>query len=211
MHYFKFNIKDYHYATRHFNFVEHGAYLHLMTLYYETEKPLTTDIDELAKLCMTKSEEEINAIKRILENFFIKTEDGYVQRRAATELEKYKENNGKKSMASHIRWGKYREKKAEEQQEQVAEEELNQGHVSKPLDVNISIWEDYMHFRKLQKKPLYETTLKSIRKEAVQAGINLNQAITVCLENNWINFKAQWYQELKSKTKESEPMRLPGK
>jgi len=211
MHYFKFNIKDYHYATRHFNFIEHGAYLHLMTLFYETEKPLPKSIDELAKLCMTRSEEEINAIKRILENFFVETEDGYVQKRAATELEKYKSNNGKKAMASNIRWDKYRKEKAEEKQDEVTEEETTLVHISKPMDVNISVWEDYMHFRKLQKKPLYETTLKSIRKEAVQAGINLNQAITVCLENNWINFKAQWYEELKAKSKQNEPMRLPGK
>ena len=70
MHYFQFNIKDYHFATKHFNYVEHGAYLVLMSVLYETEKPLTANINELIKTCMARNEEEINAIKYILENCF---------------------------------------------------------------------------------------------------------------------------------------------
>ena len=79
MHYFKFNIKDYFFATKHLNYTEHGAYLHLISAYYETEKPLSLNVDHIIKGCMAKNEEEINAIKYVLENFFTKTEDGYVQ------------------------------------------------------------------------------------------------------------------------------------
>jgi uncharacterized protein YdaU (DUF1376 family) len=113
MHYFKFNIKDYHFATKHFNYIEHGAYLVLMSVLYETEKPLTVNMNELIKTCMARNEEEINAIKYVLENFFTKTEDGYVQKRAMAELDHYKSNGEKKSYASHVRWSKHKNKKSD--------------------------------------------------------------------------------------------------
>jgi hypothetical protein len=77
--------------------------------------------------------------------------------------------------------------------------------------VNVSIWEDYMKLRNAKDKPMTESFFKALNKEAVNAGINLNEAILTCVENNWIGFKAQWYEELKENKKSSEPMKWPGK
>ena len=142
MHYFKFNIKDYHYATKHFSFAQHGAYLHLMSLYYETEKPLSLDIDELVRLCIARNEEEINAIKYILEHFFTKTEDGFIQKRAMAELEAYKNESLKKSQASRVRWDKQKNASAMQvdstsNAKQEPETIKQETHVSRPMDVKI--------------------------------------------------------------------------
>ena len=219
MHYFQFNIKDYHFATKHFNYVEHGAYLVLMSVLYETEKPLTANIYELIKTCMARNEEEINAIKYILENFFIKTEDGYVQKRAMAELDKYKSNGEKRSKASHVRWAKHKNKDLDanamqvnstsnaNQETQTIKQEIDTPFV-KPLDVSQNIWEEYMRLRKAQNKPISELNIKAFRREAARAGITLNGVLTHCVENSWISFKSEW---LGKQVKEDQPIKWPGK
>jgi uncharacterized protein YdaU (DUF1376 family) len=216
MHYFQFNIKDYHFATKHFNYVEHGAYLVLMSVLYETEKPLTANINELIKTCMARNEEEINAIKYILENFFIKTEDGYVQKRAMAELDKYKSNGEKRSKASHVRWAKHKNKDLDanamqvnstsnaNQETQTIKQEIDTPFV-KPLDVNLDIWNNYMTLRRANNKPITDANIKALRREAANAGLSLNAVITVCVENSWISFRADWVNRKKveeNKTKE---------
>ena len=89
MHYFKFNLKDYAFATMYFDYVHHGAYLKLISLYYETEKPLPLDVDFVLKRVMANKQEEIDAVKHILDNFFTKTEVGYVQKRCDDLIAKY--------------------------------------------------------------------------------------------------------------------------
>jgi len=218
MHYFKFNIKDYHFATKHFNYIEHGAYLLLMSVYYETEKPLPLNINEVTKTCMARNEEEINAIKYVLENFFTKTEDGYVQKRAMAELNQYKSNGEKRSYASNVRWAKHKNKDSDanamqmdstsnaNQETQTIKQETDTPFV-KPLDVSQNIWEEYMRLRKAQNKPISELNIKAFRREAARAGISLNGVLTHCVENSWISFKSEW---LGKKVKEEQPTKWPG-
>lgn len=94
----------------HLNFIQQGAYLHLLSKYYETEKPLPSNLDEVAVLCMAKNEGEINAIKYVLEKFFTKTKDGYVQKRATVEIEAYQAEGQRKSQASKALWERKKNK-----------------------------------------------------------------------------------------------------
>ena len=88
MHYYQFNIGDYAKATRHLSNLEDLAYRRLMELYYDTEKPLITDVKKLARLInMRENQEEI---KTVLEDFFFESEGVYMQNRIEEELVNYK-------------------------------------------------------------------------------------------------------------------------
>jgi hypothetical protein len=62
----------------------------------------------------------------------------------------------------------------------------------KPLDVNLEVWNNYMTLRRAQNKPITDANIKALRREAANAGMNLNAVITVCVENSWISFRADW-------------------
>lgn len=58
---------------------------------------------------------------------------------------------------------------------------------------------DFLKVRKAKRAPLTETAIEGIRREAEKAGLSLLQAITVCVENSWQGFRADWYAERQAK------------
>lgn len=223
MHYFEYNIKDYRADAFQLTLIQHGAYKQLIDQYYLNEKPLTLNIEDLCYELLIRGDDEKKAIVFILEKFFDKTESGYVHKRCDAVIKKYKAKSNQSRDAVNTRWAKEKGKNTDviresydrntnQEQETINQETETIKHISRPMDVNISVWEDYMNFRKLQKKPLYETTLKALKKESVQAGISLNQALIVCLENSWITFKAEWYEKVKGKSNSNgNTFNIPGK
>ena len=217
MHYFEHNIKDYRADAFQLNLMQHGAYRQLLDQYYLNEKPLSLDLEVLFQDLLIRDENEKKTIAFILEKFFDKTEDGYVHKRCDVVIKKYKAKSDQSRNAANTRWGKEKVKNADAMRES-CERNANQEpittnketHVSRPMDVNVSIWEDYMAFRKAKNSPMTQTFLKGMKKEAVQAGITLNTAITKCLENNWVGFKAEWL-EKKLPNGESKPKEVWGK
>ena len=51
----------------------------------------------------------------------------------------------------------------------------------------------YMQVRKNKKAPDSLIAYKGLEREAIKAGISLEDAITECVERNWVGFKADWY------------------
>ena len=77
MHYYNKHIKDYKADTAHLSLLEHGAYNMLIDIYILSENPLEPDLKKLCRLINARTEDEINAVKNILDEFFTKTEEGY--------------------------------------------------------------------------------------------------------------------------------------
>ena len=87
MHYYQFNIGDYAKSTKHLTLIEDIAYRRLLDIYYDTEKPLTLNVKQLARISgMTDYAAEIN---NVLNDFFIETENGYAQKKADEEISNY--------------------------------------------------------------------------------------------------------------------------
>jgi len=219
MHYFEYNIKDYRADAFQLTLIQHGAYKQLIDQYYLNEKPLTLDIEDLCYELLIRGDDEKKAIVFVLEKFFDKTEIGYVHKRCDAVIQKYKAKSNQSRNAVNTRWAKEKGKDTDviresydrnTNQEPLTTKQETYNHVSRPLGVNVSIWEDYMKLRDAQKKPMTENFLKAMNKEAVNAGINLNEAILTCVENNWIGFKADWYEKLKENKQSSEPTKWPG-
>lgn len=89
MHFYQKNIPDFNNATRHLTRVERSLFSDAIELYYDTEKPLTSDFERLAKLLLARTEEEKTALKDVLSEFFNLTDDGYFNKRCNEEIKKY--------------------------------------------------------------------------------------------------------------------------
>ena len=59
----------------------------------------------------------------------------------------------------------------------------------------MSLWNDYLKVRKAAKKPLTDTALKGLIREAEKAKITLSDALQTCCERSWVGFKAEWVKE----------------
>lgn len=100
MHYYKFNIKDYSYATIRMSLMEDLAFRRMLDLFYETEKPLPFEIANIARLIGMRDHQE--EIRNILNDFWTETESGWINQRAFEEVAEYQARaetaraNGKK-------------------------------------------------------------------------------------------------------------------
>ena len=106
MHYYQYNIADYRKDTTHLSLLEHGCYRQLLDQYYLDEKPLPADEDKLFRLFNARTEDEKTAIKNVINDFWTKTEDGYVQGRSKTEIELYKDRLEVATKSAKKRWDK---------------------------------------------------------------------------------------------------------
>jgi uncharacterized protein YdaU (DUF1376 family) len=192
--------------------IQHGAYRQLIDQYYLNEKPLTLDLEVLCADLLVRGEDEKKAIVFILGKFFSKTEDGYVHKRCNTVIQAFKDKSDKNRNNAVKRWSKVKDANALPQE---CERNANQEPLTnnkeqliefvKPLDVNLEVWNNYMTLRRAQNKPITDANIKALRREAANAGLSLNAVITVCVENSWISFRADWVNRKKveeNKTKE---------
>jgi hypothetical protein len=55
---------------------------------------------------------------------------------------------------------------------------------------------DWQQLRRVKKAPVTQTAVDGIRREAVKAGISMQQALELCCQRGWTGFKAEWVQEV---------------
>jgi len=100
MHYYQFNIKDYSFATIRMSLMEDLAFRRMLDFYYESEKPLPCELKRIAKLIGMNEHQE--SIRDVLNEFWLETEQGWVNTRAGEEIARYQSKvdtarlNGKK-------------------------------------------------------------------------------------------------------------------
>ena len=64
-----------------------------------------------------------------------------------------------------------------------------------PEGVSSSVWSDFLQHRKTKKAAVTQTAIDGIAREAVKAGITLNDSLAMCCERGWVGFKAEWLLE----------------
>lgn len=100
MNYYPHHIGDFNSATRHLTRVERSLYRDLIELYYDTEQPLPADdFERLARRVIASTDEEKEALKFVLTEFFDLDGDVYRHSRCDWEIEKYHANNAAKARA----------------------------------------------------------------------------------------------------------------
>lgn len=196
MHWFRFNIADYKKDTDHLSFAEHGAYVKALSRYYLLEEPLPLEEDKLFRFLGAKDEVEAQAIRNILDDFFLKTDVGFIHKRCDIEIEKYQEKSYKASQSAKVKWEK--EKNANAMRTQCdgnansVTKELNNINNKPPEGVDKLVWDDFKKLRSVKKVAITETAMKGLQREAEKASKTLNEVLTICIERGWAGFKAEW-------------------
>ncbi len=98
MHHYPFHISDFRSATMHLSIEEEVCLRRLLDEYYDTEEPLSLDVERLARRVRL----DFELVSRILEEFFYEHGDGWRNERCDHEIGKYQakanraKNNGKR-------------------------------------------------------------------------------------------------------------------
>jgi uncharacterized protein YdaU (DUF1376 family) len=85
MHYYQFNIGDYRSATAHLTNEEDLAYRRLLDMYYDSEQKIPLDTQWVAR----RIRMEPLVVCDVLNDMFIKQEDGWFHARCADVIEQY--------------------------------------------------------------------------------------------------------------------------
>ena len=171
MNYYPFHIGDYARDTRHLTVLEHGAYRLLIDLYYLREAPLPLDPQGLCRLVCARSDDEILAVKTVLQEFFVGHPDGWRHVRCDEEIAKTREKADKAKASAAVRWSKdanamrtHSERNAKamlpiaNSQEPIAKrkEKNKEDHPALVLPdwMPGSVWQEWRQHRKAIRKPL---------------------------------------------------------
>jgi uncharacterized protein YdaU (DUF1376 family) len=104
MHYYQFNIGDYQSHTSHLSEIEDLVYRRLLDWYYLHETPIPLDEAEVSRQIRMRSHTESIAI--VLQEYFERTDDGWIHHRANKEIAKADEKSVKASASAKARWSK---------------------------------------------------------------------------------------------------------
>jgi uncharacterized protein YdaU (DUF1376 family) len=88
MHYYKFNIADWNLGTAHLSLVEEAIYFRLINFYYDSEQPLPLETHTVFRRLRMASESVI--AQQIIDEFFTKTDKGYIHERCDVLLKEYR-------------------------------------------------------------------------------------------------------------------------
>ncbi|MDE3021951.1 MAG: YdaU family protein [Pseudomonadota bacterium] len=214
MHWYKRNIGDYAKKAGRLTMLQHGSYTLLMDACYDRERFPT--MEEAIEWTWASSKEEIEALEFVLKKFFTLEKDGtYTQARVLEELLDYHSKADKNKQIAIERETKRREKSTSRarsvndstrfdnesppNQEPVTSNQEPRTKIKTELQapngVCLSVWTDFMKFRKALKAPITETAINGFKREAAKAGISLEDSFRTSIENNWRGFKAEWVKD----------------
>ena len=219
MHYYQHHIGDFIKATARLTDCQTMAYLRLLWLYYDSEKPLKPDIRVLAfQIGASQEDTEL-----LLASFFVLEETGWHQKRCDQEIADYRDFLNKKSNAGKASAERRRIISATDAGqvgngsstgvEQVlngcaTDVQLTTNHkplttnqqpkkknataVATPDGVSQEVFESFLVLRKAKNAPVTLTAIAGIGKEARIAGLSLEEALAMCCARGWTGFKAKW-------------------
>ena len=104
VHHFQHHIGDYDSATTHLSWDEDMAYTRLLRAYYRNEKPLPNDIDAVCRIARARSKDERAAVQTVLEEFFTLFPNGWRNKRADVEIERFQAKSAKAKLSANARW-----------------------------------------------------------------------------------------------------------
>jgi len=99
MYYYKKHIQDFDAATRHLTRIERSVYSDLIEMYYSTEKQLPLDVALIARKIIATGDEDFTAVKNMLSEFFVLTDEGYFNKRCQEEVDQFQTSIKNKSKA----------------------------------------------------------------------------------------------------------------
>jgi uncharacterized protein YdaU (DUF1376 family) len=87
VNFYKHHLGDYDSATSHLTWDEDMAYTRLMRVYYRDEKPLPVNLPKVCRLVRAQTRVQKAAVAMVLDEFFVKADDGWRNKRCDQEIE----------------------------------------------------------------------------------------------------------------------------
>jgi len=200
MHYYQFNIGDYKAATAHLTNEEDLAYRRLLDMYYDSESKIPLDTQWVARRIRV----EASVIRDVLNDMFVRHEDGYFHARCQEVIEAY-HAMAEKNRVNGRMGGRKKNPVATDSQPivkatinyklETINDKPKNNTVAPPDGVTDIVWQDWLTLRKAKKAAVTQTALNGIIKEAGKAGISLQAALETCCARGWTGFKAEWLKE----------------
>jgi len=203
MHFYQFHIGDYKSHTHHLSVIEDLAYRRLLDHYYLHEAPIKQR-DIARQIGMRDHEQEVLTV---LDEFFVSTEQGYINPRADEEISKYRKfsEDGKKGAAKRWHKGSNGEANSPPNATPIAtnnQEPITNNQkktvatkVARPESVSSQVWEDWLSIRRAKKLPLTDTAWTQILAEIEKSGHTVDVVIKECCLRGWAAFKVAWLKE----------------
>jgi len=203
MHFYQFHIGDYKSHTHHLSVIEDLAYRRLLDHYYLHEAPIKQR-DIARQIGMRDHEQEVLTV---LDEFFVSTEQGYINPRADDEISKYRKfsEDGKKGAAKRWHKGSNGEANSPPNATPIAtnnQEPITNNQkktvapkVARPESVSVQVWEDWLAIRKQKSLPLTITAWTQILIEIEKSGHSVDVVIKECCLRGWAAFKVAWLKE----------------
>ena len=206
MHYYQFNIGDYKSHTEHLSEMEDLTYRRLLDWYYLHESPIPLDLTETSRQIRMRSHSDCIAL--VLQEYFERTENGWIHHRADKEISKTGEKSFKASESAKARWNKSKDANALRTQSEgnATHNPIPKTHNPKPIKntatpvatpegVSETVWQEFVSHRKSKKAKVTQLVIDGIVKEANKAGWSLEDALKETIVRNWQSFKADWVAE----------------
>lgn len=203
MYYYQFNIGDYQSHTSHLSETEDLVYRRLLDWYYLHEIPIPLDEAEVSRQIRMRSHTESIAI--VLQEYFERTDDGWIHHRANKEIAKAGDKSEKAKASANARWGKKDANALPTQSESNAthntlpitqdtehKTQKKATVVACPLDVRDQVWKDWVALRKSKKAPITETVIEGARKEAFKLNWPLDKFLVEWCTRGSQGLKAEW-------------------
>ena len=158
----------------------------------DTEEEIPLETQWVARRIRVDSE----AIKTVLNDFFIRTESGWKHARCDAEIAKYKEM-ANRNRINGLKGGRPKVKNPVASHSQPTVKATNNhkpitNNINKPESVSEDVWNDFLNHRKTRKSAVTERVINSITKEAKKAGWTLDDTLTEIVNRGWNSFKAEW-------------------
>ncbi|HEX7643001.1 MAG TPA: YdaU family protein [Burkholderiaceae bacterium] len=206
MHYYSHHIADFRKDTSHLSLLEQGLYRRLLDQYYLDEKPLGLDHVVLMRAHCVRTADEKQAFDNVLQDFFIRTEDGYVHKRCEIEIGAFHAKSQSAAESAKARWARVRAEKEAAAMRTHSDgnanhEPITNTHQPKknkpPLGelfpgVSAQVLDDFAAVRKKLRAEITRTAADGMAREAAKAGLALEDALRLCCERGWRAFKAEW-------------------
>jgi uncharacterized protein YdaU (DUF1376 family) len=217
MHYYKFNISDWHLATSHLSLEEEAVYFKLVNFYYDTEKSIPLETKSVIRRLRLGNYSAM--VDSVLDEFFILQADGWHHTRCDDEIQKYhhkaeiNQKVGKlggrpkkiNSLEDNLKITQMVSKSNPQKTLTTNQEPLTKNHIkttSTPSGVSDDLWNDFLIYRKRLKAPVTDRVLARLIKEAELAKMPLDQVLETIIFKGWRSFDATWITQAAQKASE---------
>lgn len=207
LHFYQFNISDYRAATAHLSNEEDLAYRRLLDMYYDSEQKIPLDIQWVSRRLRVESV----VLRDVLNDMFVKHEDGYFHERCDAVIRHYQamaEKNringrlgGRRKKPTGLPTETHEEpspkatnnyKLQTTNQEKEKEKKEKAKPMIAPVGVSVDVWDSFLAQRKLARAVVTPKVIETIAKEAAKIGWSLEMALAECSARGWRGFKSDW-------------------